>query len=932
MAVILPEAHPKTEINAYSGQLPNASYRFQFNHLFTFQHATALVPYLQSLGITHLHSSPIFKARPGSMHGYDTIDYTQLNPELGSEEDFNTLVDSLHAHGMGLILDIVPNHMGIGNGNTWWMDVLENGSASIYANYFDINWSANKSSMDKILLAILSEPYGHILEKGEIKLAFTPEAGRFSVHYYEHFWPINPTTYSRILNHRRDQAELPEAYDAIASGLDALSTEEDRGERHQKKQALLAQLVDLCQSNETVAQFIADNVSEFNSLENNPYHIERLHQLLEQQVYRLVYWRVSSDEVSYRRFFDVSELIGLNIEYLHVFEDKHRLVFQLIADGKVSGLRIDHIDGLFDPTSYLNRLQEGIKEIRQTDEPFYIIVEKILSGDERLPDVWPVAGTTGYQFGSVLNNLFVDSSNDAEMSRVYDAFTDLPITFQEQVYLCKKQVIKSSLSSELQLFTTQLKHIAEKNWHTRDYTVKKLRQALTEVVACFGVYRTYLTENSPNNADAESRKQIESAVAAAKEHRPDIEGEIFDFIQNTLLMQYDEGIWHAHEVIHFAMKFQQFSSPVMAKGLEDTCFYRFAKLISMNDVGGDLARFGISVDDFHAYNLYTAEHHPNDMLTTSTHDSKRSEDVRARINVLSEMPQLWAEKVNFWAKLNHDLKVEQGERWLPDANDEYFLYQVLLGVWPPEDWTTMDVASLQNRVMQYMAKALREAKMHTSWLLTDADYEAAMERFIAGLLADQGRNRFLQDFIPFQQQVAFWGMLNSLSQVLLKCTAPGMPDFYQGNEIDHFCLVDPDNRRPINYDQRQSLLSDLSWQQQDFGQLKLFVITRALALRQQAGLDYQLAQYVPLKVTGKYADHLVAFIRKSESKSWLVLAPRLVHGLCEGKTSLPVGEHWADTAVQLDQSYRNLFTDEVVDSGNVAQLLRQFPLGLFQST
>jgi len=930
MAVTLPEIQQKSEITAYTGQLPNASYRFQFNHLFKFADATALVPYLHLLGITHLHSSPIFKARPGSMHGYDTIDYTQLNPELGNDDDFNALIDTLHAHGMGLILDIVPNHMGIGNGNNWWMDVLENGSSSIYANYFDINWSADKSTMDKILLAILSEPYGHILEKGEIKLTFRPEVGRFTIHYYEHYWPVNPVSYSRILNHRRDQANLPESYDALIIALDALADESDRGARHQKKQELLEQLIQLCQSSPEVTQFIHQNVNEFNALEGN-YHIERLHQLLEQQVYRLVYWRVSSDEVSYRRFFDVTELIGLNIEYPHVFEDKHKLVFQLIAEGKVSGLRIDHIDGLFDPTSYLNRLQDRIKEIRQTDQPFYIIVEKILAADEHLPEVWPVAGTTGYQFASVLNNLFVDSANEGEMTRIYDAFTDLPITFEQQVYLCKKQVIKNSLSSELQLFTTQLKRIAEKNWHTRDYTVKKLRQSLTEVVACFGVYRTYLTENSPNNADPQSRLHIESAVAAAKGHRPDIEDEIFDFIQNTLLMQYEEGIWHAHEVIHFAMKFQQFSSPVMAKGLEDTCFYRYNKLISMNDVGGDLAHFGLSVDDFHAYNQYTAEYHPNDMLTTSTHDSKRSEDVRARINVLSELPQLWEEKVSYWSKINHDLKSADGEQWLPDANDEYFLYQILLGVWPTLDWASLDTDDLQSRLSQYLTKALREAKLHTSWLTTDTDYEAAMDRFIAGLLADKGRNRFLQDFVPFQQKIAFWGMLNSLSQVLLKCTAPGIPDFYQGNEIDHFCMVDPDNRRPIDFVQREHLLTEVSWDKQALGPLKMFVTKTALGLRQRAGLSYQHAQYVPVKVTGQFANHLVAFIRQAEGKRWLVLAPRLPHGLCRGETVWPVDAHWGDTTVEIDGQFRNLFTDETVASGKVSDLLRQFPLGLFES-
>jgi len=935
-------------------EIPQGTYRFQFNQHFTFQNAIALIPYLKKLGITHCYASPLFKARPGSLHGYDIIDHSQLNPEIGSKEDFEQFVEALHSNGLGLIVDIVPNHMGIGSDNHWWMDVLENGPMSEYAYYFDIDWSPLKDELyAKVLLPVLGEQYGIILENGEIQLQFNPHAGQLTLHYYEHFWPVSPTSYPQVLKYRLDIliARLGEnsipvlEYQSIIRELEHLPSYlnpqlEDVTLYQQEKRIALKRLENLCNQSPEIEVFLAENLVAFNHAKDN------LHELLEMQHYRLAYWRVASDEINYRRFFDVNDLAALNMEYPQVFYETHRYILSLAQEGKISGFRIDHPDGLYDPALYFQQVQEEIWKFKNADVepftadpkrlPFYVVVEKILAAYERLPETWQVHGTTGYKFSNILNGLFINTAHEEKFTRIYQEFTGQVESYLDLVYRCKKLIMKTSLSSELNMLSHQLNRLSEKNWRTRDYTLNNIRRALLEVVACFPVYRTYVTHDSVSKKDQE---YIEWATAAAKKRTPLLEPSIFDFIRNTLLMQ-NTG----EEDKYFAMKFQQFTGPVMAKGVEDTCFYRYNRLVSMNEVGGELQHFGTSVAAFHYHNQERVKAFPHAMVNTSTHDSKRSEDIRARINVLSEMPEVWEKQLDYWCRMNRPKKTDIDDMLAPDANDEYFIYQTLLGVWPFGD---VDMENLCSRVEDYVLKAARESKVHTSWINQNVAYEEALQKFIRALLNTKTGNPFLEDFILFQQQVAYWGMLNALSQTLLKYTVPGVPDLYQGNEIWDFSLVDPDNRRPIDYGYRENLLNQLTspvlkslLSDYKSGSLKLWVTATCLSLRKTYPDVFDDGEYVPLEVTGERAEHVIAFLRRSQEKTILIVAPRCLYGLTHRHTRLPVGKViWKDTEIVLNANaepsdLKNIFTHETVQTqaGKVmlADLLKIFPVGVFE--
>lgn len=949
--------------------IPRATYRLQLNRAFTFVQAREIVPYLAELGISHCYVSPCLKARPGSMHGYDIVDHNSFNPEIGTAEEFDRLVDMLHQHSMGLIMDIVPNHMAVmGSDNAWWLDVLENGEASIYASFFDIDWRPLKDELrGKVLVPVLHDHYGAVLESGELKLGFDCPGGDFNIYYREHRFPVNPREYPRILQRCTDtlKNQLGEnnpdllEFQSLITAFGHLPRRQETGnepvaERNRDKEINKRRLAELCGRSPEIGTGIDQAVESINGNPSDPASFEELHELIKAQAYRLANWRVAADDINYRRFFDTNDLAGICMESETVFEATHRLVLRLIAEGKVDGLRLDHPDGLYDPAEYFERLRQHIGQaISNSDDRSsentsrYVIIEKILTGAERLPAEWAVCGTTGYDFANLVNGLFVDPAAAMKFERAYRNSTGEQIGVDDLGYFCRKLIIRVALTSELSVLANHLTRIALAKRRTCDFTLNSLRDALIEVVASFPVYRTYVNRSRVSEIDA---NYIEVAIEAAKERSQAGDTSIFDFIRDVLLTRIAGGqdARYRDAVTAFAMKFQQFTSPVMAKGMEDTAFYRYNRLVSLNEVGGDLNRFGITTGEFHAANQERMRSWPHTMLATSTHDSKRSEDVRTRIDVLSEMPGLWRLRVRDWRRFNRSHRRVVNERPAPTPNDEYLLYQTLLGAWPRElangdrgEWN-----AFAERIQQYMLKAIREAKQNTSWINRNAEYEDAVVSFVKGVLHPDPRNRFLNDFLPFQQRVARIGCWNSLSQTALKLTSPGVPDIYQGNELFDFSLVDPDNRRPVNYPWRREEFHGVRrdggsvrglMDAPDDGRLKLYLTWKILSLRRQHPELFQDGEYVPLEVSGEKAEHIVAFARRHRSRTLLVIAPRLIAGLLGDRDRAPIGaEVWKDTRVTLlcrdcRNLYHNLFTEKEVDlmgEVGVAELLEEFPVAL----
>lgn len=952
-------------------KIPAATYRLQFNRQFTFRHATAIVPYLAALGISHVYASPYLRARPGSMHGYDIIDHTQLNPEIGTPEEFEEFVDELHRHNMGQILDIVPNHMGVmGSDNAWWLDVLENGESSDYAQWFDIDWQPLKDELQgKVLVPVLDDQYGIVLDKGGLKLVFGQAKGEFSICYQQHRFPIDPKEYPRLLLRGRERLasaaeDSPLQVVELQSLVSAFShlpgraatTPEERTERNRDKEILKRRLADLCARSATIAELVQHNVDAVNGVAGDSRSFDELHDLIKAQAFRLAYWRVAADDINYRRFFDINDLAGLCMENPSVFEATHHFVMELVRQGKVDGLRIDHPDGLFDPAEYFRRIAAG--------GPGYVVVEKILTGDESLPRDWAVHGTTGYDFSNLVNGLFVDTSSAAKISRAYRGFLGHPLDFRRIVYESKQTVMRSALASELQVLASMLSRIALANRYTCDFTLNSLRDALSEVVANFRVYRTYLRPNEGRvvEVSGQARWYIEVAIQAAKKQHPSQDTSVYDFMRQVLLISSGESAEGSrHRFLPFTMKFQQFSSPVMAKGLEDTSFYRYHPLASLNDVGGDPSEFGRCPDEFHRKISERAKHWPYSMLGTSTHDSKLSEDVRARINVLSEIPGEWRLKARQWHTLNLRHKQMLDGVEAPTRNDEYLFYQALLGVWPAGQNNSDH--ELLGRMKAYMLKASREAKESTSWANQNVEYENALQAFVEAVL-DPANREFVSDFLVLQQRVAGIGMLNSLSQTLIKLASPGVPDIYQGNEVCEFRLVDPDNRVPVDYEMRKKLLADLTSppgaerkaiarnlsreleQGHDpDGRTKLFLTWSALTARQR-NLDlFQQGEYVPLTVQGERADRIFAFARTSSSAVAVIAVPRLCARLFENEISLLDSNVWSDCKLILPAGiktcgYRNAITGQrccatVGEDGtsyfNLSALIKDFPWVLLVS-
>ncbi|MCA1724657.1 MAG: malto-oligosyltrehalose synthase, partial [Thermomicrobia bacterium] len=987
-------------------RIPRATYRLQFNRNFTFADAQPLVDYLADLGISDLYASPLLKACAGSDHGYDICDHGQLNPEIGTMAAFNALSDALREREIGLVFDMVPNHMGIADpSNGWWMDVLENGPSSLYATTFDINWHPAKRELaNKVLLPILGDQYGGVLESGQLRLSY--ENGAFFLHYWDTVLPVAPHTYDRILGYHLDTLiEQLGADDEQALELKSILTAlgylpatdetdpEKMVERHREKEVIKRRIAALYDASAEIRENIAAALDAFNTVDETG--IEMLDDLLELQPYRPAFWRVAAEEINYRRFFDVNQLAAIRVELPDVFTATHDLVFRLLAEGKATSLRIDHPDGLWDPPHYFRQLQEqylvacvrarmpehDAEEAGELEEavrawfaahlehdgalpqlPLYVVAEKILTEGETLPENWLVAGTTGYDFLNEANGLFVDARNRKAIDEVYTRFTGNQTAFANLTNSTKKMIMLISLASEINALAYQLERISERNRAYRDFTLNSLTFALREVIACLPVYRTYTTDATATVAHHDAQ-YVEAAVAEAKRRNPRTASQLFDFLRDTLLLRNIESFRpdDRPRLIEFVMKFQQITGPVMAKGVEDTAFYVYNRLVSLNEVGGHPVQFGVSVAEFHAKNADRARRWPHAMLASSTHDTKRSEDVRARIDVLSELPDEWRTALSRWSRINARAKVEiAGDRY-PDRNAEYLLYQTLLGAWPTDFPTPESFGEFRERIAAYMLKAAKEAKVHTSWINPNDAYDRALQQFVHTLLAEGERNAFLADFAFLQRRVAFFGQWNALAQTLLKLTSPGVPDIYQGAELWDFSLVDPDNRRPVDYDRRRAILADLRahaecpdcgsvalanalMERSDDGRIKLFVTARTLDFRRMHDALFTNGAYVPLDARGAKADHVCAFLRTQDDDALITVVPRLVVSLTGGEERPPLGaESWGDTWLSLppehaDRRYRNVFTGEaltVTDCDGtpgfpLATLCAHFPIALLE--
>lgn len=929
-------------------RLPVSTYRLQFNRGFRFRDARALVAYLDALGITELYSSPLVQSRRGSTHGYDITDPSQLDPELGAESDFNKLAASLRRRGMGLLLDIVPNHMAASSENPWWRDVLENGPASIYADYFDIDWqrSDDPAAENKVVLPVLGAPLAEVLGRGELVVAL--DEGGLVIRYHARVFPLSFSSYPRLLGQRleRLREKLGARHPAVRalSGLirdcerlpESLSAASRRASRHRRKEAIRRRLQQLCHRFSAARRFLKQNAAFFSA------HPERLERLLEQQHYRLEYWKTGEAEINYRRFFDISELVSLRIEHPRVFAARHELLFRLVRHRRVTGVRVDHVDGLNDPQGYLTALQQRLGSRRK----FYVVAEKILAEDEALPDHWPVYGTTGYDFLNTLNSLFVDARGVARLARAYRGFTGRREGFADVVYEKKKLVLETLFPGEVRSLVGQLHQLAGADRRGASLSIDDLERALVEVTACIPVYRTYIRRARVPPGD---RLVIARALNAARRRDPRLSRHALSFLRRVLLLENAQVLPAKQRAarLAFVQRWQQLSGPAMAKGFEDTALYNYNLLLSLNEVGGNPAEPAIPANEFHRRLAARRRDWPSTLNASATHDTKRGEDVRARISVLSEFSEEWAKKVEKWRGWNAKKKRVVEGRPIPEANEEWFLYQTLAGAWPLEK---KDFSGLQARLQEYMIKAAREAKVHTSWREVNADYEDALRAFVAALLADSRSNRFLRDFRRFQETVAFHGMLNSVAQLVLKMAAPGVPDFFQGCELWDLRLVDPDNRRPVDFRRRRRILHEMQrqgarpeellqrWQD---GRIKLYLTWKGLRCRRAHSQLFLEGDYIPLAVTGAGQRNVCAFARRRGSE-WLIAAvPWLTTNLvAAGK--FPLDESvWGNTGLQLPRSaprqWRNVFTGETLGtrsgreaSLSLAEVFRELPVTLLE--
>jgi len=926
-------------------RIPTASYRIQFTPSFGFQEAKQIVSYLAELGISDLYASPVFKSRKGSLHGYDVVDPNRLNSELGTESHFERLIDHLKSCRMGWLQDIVPNHMAFDYENQMLVDVLENGLSSQYFHFFDIEWNHPYESIkSRVLAPFLGRFYGQSLEEGEIKLRYTKNG--FSLGYYSQALPLRLESYVHLLTYRLHVLKKKLGGDhpdyvkllGILYILKTLSSREEAHERYDQIKFIKTTLWELYHNNEDIRKFIKENIRIFNGKRGNPESFNLLNDLLSEQLFRLSFWKVATEEINYRRFFNINELLSLRVEDDDVFNHTHSLIFRLIEEEKITGLRIDHIDGLYDPTNYLARIREKAGEL-------YIVVEKILDLEEELPSFWPVQGTTGYDFLNYVNGLFCRREHERQFNRIYTNLTGYSTTYDELVSEKKRLILGKHMAGDVDNLAHLMKAISSRDRHGSDITIYGLKRALVEVMAQFPVYRTYIGQGVSRQTDP---SYIEEAIERAKGSSPGLLNEL-QFIERFLLLDFGDYLSEEdkNQWIHFVRRFQQFTGPLMAKGFEDTTFYVYNRLLSLNEVGGNPYRFGISMGDFHHFIEKRAALWPHSLNATSTHDTKRGEDVRARLNVLSEMPKEWERNIRAWSKINGKWKRKLYGRSVPDRNDEYFLYQTLVGAFP--FYEGKERHTFRERVKEYIRKAVREAKVHTAWLKPDTDYENAFLSFVEEVLSPHEGNSFLGEFKAFQKKVAPYGMFNSLSQALIKITSPGVPDFYQGTELWDLNLVDPDNRRPVDFEKRRrflghirkredgdilDLISELLRTKED-GRIKLFLIYRGLKARNKHPEIFQKGAPIPLEAAGKFKDHVIAFGRNNQGKWAVTIVPRFLTSVIkEGED--PLGQRvWEDTHITLPErisnGWKNVITNQWVNTEGkliIGEALKHFPVAL----
>ena len=886
---------------------PIASYRLQLHAGFGFADARRFLPYFEGLGISHLYCSPFFRAAPGSTHGYDVLDHNQVNPELGGLAALYELGDELRARDMGLIADIVPNHVGLASGaNPWWRDLLRHGRDSRWANYFDINWEAQPHMAPGVLVyPILGQPFGAALEAGELRLALVEND--LALCYYDHQLPLAPQSYPDVVGlpplDLRAQLSDPAALSEWVEIVEALP-----GAGAEQVDLLLGRFRSLLASEPAIAVHVRAQLDRFGGEVGRPETFDPLEALLRRQHYRLAYWRVSGEEINYRRFFDINELAAIRVERADVFEETHRLLFDLVRGGIVTGVRVDHVDGLYAPAEYLERLRDGLREasagVTAHDLPIY--VEKILERDESLPGDWPVTGTTGYEFLSRVDGLFIDRSAAREMTQTYDRFIGAPQRFPDIVYGAKRGIARQAFAGEINVLASQLHRLAQRHRLYRDETLRSFRRAIEAVMATFPVYRTYLVHDHPGEPD---RQTIERAVSEARRREPDLSTGALGFLATVLLLgqgqERDLDPAELEQWTHFRRRFQQLSGPVMAKGFEDTALYRYNRLVSLNEVGNDPSGFGMPAQEVHRWFAERARTMPSAMSTSSTHDTKRGEDTRARLHVLAEVARVWRREVRSWSRQNRRHRAMlQGEP-VPDPNTEYLIYQTLVGSWPDGGAAPDD--AFRARLSDYLTKAMREMKVATSWLNPDDRYEAACQEFLAAILDPARSSAFLGRVAPLVRSIELAGAINSLGGLVLKTLAPGSPDFYQGAELWARTLTDPDNRRPVDFALRHALLAGQSEDPPGdltAAEVKLWLTRRLLRVRADRASVLAGGVYQPLATSGAHADHLFAFARYGPEASagcLVVVVPRLTMRLIGEERMPPLGARWDDTAIELPE-------------------------------
>jgi (1->4)-alpha-D-glucan 1-alpha-D-glucosylmutase len=923
-------------------RIPRSTYRLQLGTDLTLDQVLGLLPYLQNLGVSDLYLSPLFRARAESSHGYDVVDHGTIDPAIGDLAAFERLATAARKAGMGILLDVVPNHMGINDpGNVWWNDVLENGEGSYFADFFDIEWHPPAAGLqDKVLLPFLGEPYGRVLENGDLKVVY--ENSRLQLAYYQRRFPLAPPSWRVALESALELSDDLGTRDKQASDdwseLQSIVTQlrnlpagtrrdHEAMEERYREQRIARQRIDQLLRKSTIVRAAFDRaMRQLNGEKGNPRSFDKLDELLNQQWYRLAYWRVAADEINYRRFFDINDLAAIRVENQRVFDAVHRLVGTLLEKGWVTGIRIDHPDGLRDPQNYFKSLQNLYRSHRAGNDDeaneVYVVAEKILSGDEPLPSDWAVAGTTGYDLLNIISRVQVHAEGLAELRNIYNSATGNTQKPAHIVYESRREVLQGSMASELQMLTAALYRIAQSHRASRDFTQPALRRALREVLAGMTVYRTYARGDSWEVSEADYRT-VTTAVRLAKRRNRTLPVSVFDFIASVLLLEHPPTLTdeQAAERREFALKFQQVSGPVAAKGVEDTAFYRYYPLASLNEVGGELDAKPLAVDEFHRLMRHRMESWPHSMCATSTHDSKRGEDVRARLHVLSEVPNEWSQAVSRWQKMNQPLIREIDGDPVPDANEEYLIYQTLVGTWPTEELSNAERNTYCDRILQYTEKAIREAKIHASWMNPSEEYETAVREFVCDLFGERGA-KFAADLTRFVAQIADAGYVNSLAQLVLKTTLPGVPDFYRGTELWDFNLVDPDNRRPVDYGCRRSRLDKLRkaaranvqeaarelstrWPDPD---IKLWITATCLAARRDSADLFAFGEYVPLTVEGALVEHVLAFARRFEREYALVVVPlHSYRALDRSGATTPGGGtpnvKWGDTRIVVPDDF-----------------------------